>query len=66
MIVAAMEPVGPDVDAVDELCRLALAAGRLGCRVVLVDVEPALRGLLVLAGVDELLLGETAEGSDLP
>ena len=61
-----VEPVPPDVEAVEELCRLALAAGRLGCRVRLVDVEPALRDLLVLAGVDELLLGVSADGSDLP
>lgn len=42
--------------AVDELCRLALAAHRLGCRVQLLDVEPDLRDLLVLAGVDDLLV----------
>lgn len=42
--------------AVDELCRLALTAHRLGCRVQLLDVEPDLRDLLVLAGVDHLLL----------
>lgn len=46
----------PDLEAVEELCRLALAAGRLGCRVLLVDVDPALQDLLVLAGVDEVLL----------
>jgi RNA polymerase sigma-70 factor (ECF subfamily) len=56
-VVARPEPPPLDLEAVDELCRLALAAGRLGCRVLLVDVEPALREVLVLAGVDELLLG---------
>lgn len=43
-------------DAVDELCRLALAAQRLGCQVRLVDVRPELRELLVAAGVEELLV----------
>jgi hypothetical protein len=47
-----------DLDAVDELCRLALSAGRLGCRVRLFDVDPGLRDLIVLAGVDGILLHE--------
>ncbi len=64
--VAGPEPVPRDVEAVDELCRLALAASRLGCRVLLVDVEPALHDLLVLAGVDELLLGAGRDPSGLP
>ena len=49
------------MEAVDELCRLALSAGRLGCRVVLVDVDPELRDLLELAGVDEVLLDDFHE-----
>ncbi len=55
-----------DMDAVDELCRLALSAGRLGCRVLLADVEPALREVLELAGVDELLLDDPNDPQDLP
>ncbi len=47
-----------DIEAIDELCRLAVHTGRLGCRVRLVDVSPALRDLLELAGVDDLLLGD--------
>lgn len=50
---------GRDVATVDELCRLALAARRLGCRVQLVDVDPGLRELLVLAGVGHLLVDAT-------
>lgn len=64
MIVTARQP-GLDMEAVDELCRLALRAGRLGCRVVLVDVAPALRDLLEIAGVDGLLLAEPDEFEDL-
>lgn len=65
-VVAGPEDIRPDLEAVDELCRLALAAGRLGCRVVLVDVDSPLHDLLVLAGVDELLLGEAPGRPDLP
>lgn len=64
-LVAGPEPLRPDLEAVDELCRLAVAASRLGCRVLLVDVDPALHGLLVLAGVDEMLLGIAPDRSDL-
>jgi hypothetical protein len=48
------------------LCRLALAARRLGCRVRLLDVAPALRDLLVLAGASDLLLDESCDGGDVP
>ena len=51
-----MPDTGRDMAAVDELCRLALAANRLGCRVQLVDVEPCLSDLLELAGMHHLLL----------
>lgn len=45
----------PDLRAVDELCRLAVAARRLGCTVHLAGAGPELRGLLQLAGVDMIL-----------
>lgn len=54
------------VEDVDELCRLALAANRLGCRVRLVDVDADLRDLLALAGVDRLLLDPEPMNRDLP
>ena len=63
--VADPEPAAHDLAAVDELCRLALVAGRLGCRVRLLDVDPALHELLVLAGIDELVLGPASDRSDL-
>jgi hypothetical protein len=47
-----------NIAAVDELCRLALHARRLGCRVVLVDVDSALRDLLKVAGVEDLLVDD--------
>lgn len=59
-------PDAKDISAVDELCRLALAASRLGCRVRLVDVDAELRDLLVLAGVDGLLLDDDPTERDLP
>ena len=43
-----------DVDAVHELCRAALAARRLGCRLTLVDPDPALLDLLELTGTVDL------------
>ncbi|WP_420450594.1 hypothetical protein [Ilumatobacter sp.] len=43
-----------DLDAVDELCRAALAARRLGCRVALVDPDPALLDLLRLTGAADV------------
>jgi hypothetical protein len=49
---------GVELAAVDDLCRLALVARRLGCRVMLLDVDPGLRDLLVLAGVDAILLSD--------
>jgi hypothetical protein len=44
-----------DLGAVDELCRLAAAARRLGCRAHLVDADADLRALLDLAGVADVL-----------
>ncbi len=56
----------PDLGAVDELCRLALVAERLGCRIRILDATPDVRDLLVLAGVDELLLDPPRRHPDLP
>lgn len=46
----------PDLRAVDELCRLALAARRVGCRIHLDGAGPELRALLDLAGVGDVLV----------
>jgi hypothetical protein len=46
---------GADLRDVDELCRLALAARRLGCRVHLAGTGPDLRALIRLAGVGDVL-----------
>jgi predicted 3-demethylubiquinone-9 3-methyltransferase (glyoxalase superfamily) len=51
-----MSPALDSTD-VDELCRLALAARRLDCRLHLVDASDELRGLLDLAGVGDVLVG---------
>ena len=50
----------------DELCRLALVAGRLGCRVRLEGASDELRGALVLAGVDDLLVADTDDRAAAP
>lgn len=44
-------PDGPDLRVVDELARLDLLTARLGARIELIDVVPALRELLDLAGL---------------
>lgn len=44
-----------DLEAVDELCRLARAAQRLGCTVRLHGASPELFALLDLAGVGDIL-----------
>ena len=46
-----------DLSAVDELARLQLCAGRLGCTVRLRDAAPDLRGLLELVGLAGVLEG---------
>ncbi len=45
----------PDLSDVEELCRLAGAARRLGCRAHLVGADPDLHSLLELAGVADVL-----------
>lgn len=44
-------PGVPDLGALDDVARLALQAERLGGRIVLSDVTPALRSLLELSGL---------------
>ncbi len=43
------------LEAVDDLCRLVIAARRLGCELHLVDVDNDLRALLELAGVGDVV-----------
>lgn len=57
----------PDLVAVDELCRLAATARRLGCRAHLVGVDDELHALLELAGVADVLVrcpADAAMGPD--
>ena len=56
----------PDLRQVDELCRLALAARRLGCRIHLTDAEPELRDLLDLAGMADVLTDCPAAKGPVP
>jgi hypothetical protein len=55
----------PDLGTVDDVARLALQARRLGGRIVLSDVSPALRPLLNLAGLGVEVEGE-AESREEP
>jgi hypothetical protein len=58
-------PGPPDIGAVDDVARLALQARRLGGRIVLSDVSPALRALLNLAGL-RVEMEREAEGGEEP
>jgi hypothetical protein len=51
----------PDLAAVDALCRLQLAARRLGCRVTVHGASPELRRLLRFVGLDHLAVGDGGE-----
>jgi hypothetical protein len=51
----------PDLREVDELCRLATVARRLGCLVHVVGADDELRELLELSGVADVLLTCPAE-----
>ena len=55
----------PDLAAVDELARLALAARRLGCVLRLRDADPALLDLLALVGLRGEVVGEAEELEEL-
>ena len=45
----------PDLGTVDALARVALVAGRLGCRIQVHHAAPELRDLLALAGLADVV-----------
>ncbi len=55
----------PDLDSLDAVARLLLAARRAGERLVVVDAVPALWELLELAGLPVEVGGEAEAGEDL-
>mgnify|MGYP003601128806 CR=1 FL=1 len=55
----------PDLDSLDAVARLLLAARRAGERVVVVDAVPALWELLELAGLPVEVGGEAEAGEHL-
>lgn len=46
-----------DLTTVEELCRLQLAARRLGCRILVHDASESLRDLIVSVGLGDIFLG---------
>jgi hypothetical protein len=54
----------PDIGAVDNVARLVLQAGRVGGRIILSDVSPALRALLNLAGLGVEMEWESEGGEE--
>lgn len=55
VVVARLGAVRPDMALVDALCRLQLAARRLGCSIALREPSPELRALLDLVGLAEVI-----------
>jgi anti-anti-sigma regulatory factor len=71
LVAAPQEPLGPnhaivvacdaaelrrvDLDAIETLARLALTARRLGCRIRLENAPPALREVLALVGLADVI-----------
>jgi len=47
--------IAPDLDTVDLVARMQLAARRAGCTIRLRGVRPCLHDFLVLVGLDEVL-----------
>lgn len=56
----------PDISTIGALCRMQLAARRLGCTLRVHDPCPELRTLIELAGLADVLLGETGRQPKLP
>lgn len=52
----------PDLAIVERLARMLVAARRMGCTIRVPDPCPALRELLELAGLSDVLLGREALG----
>jgi STAS domain-containing protein len=52
----------PDFGTVDALARVALVAGRLGCRIQVQHAAPELRNLLALAGLADVVPCVEASG----
>jgi hypothetical protein len=57
-------PGAPDLGILDEIARLALVTGRIGGRIVLTDVAPAVAALLRLAGLRVEVEGQPERGEE--
>jgi len=56
----------PDLAAVDDVARVALQAARLGGRITLCEVSPAMRSLLDLAGFGVEMEGQAEPTEEAP
>ncbi len=54
-IVIDVDSTAPDLCTVDDLARLQLAARRAGCSIELRNASPALRDLIALVGLADVL-----------
>jgi hypothetical protein len=64
--VSAPDSSSAGLDAVSELCRLAVVIRRLDCRVHLAGADPGLRELIRLAGLGDVLGACPAEPAPTP
>ena len=55
----------PDLDAIDALARVALAARRSGCVIRLQDADAHLVGLLALVGLAREVVGQPEDGEEV-
>lgn len=58
VVVARLSGLRPDLDLVERLARLQVAAARLGITMRYCDPCPTLRGVIELTGLDEVLFDE--------
>ena len=56
----------PDLDTVDALARMQIAAARLGLELRLRECPPQLRAVIAFAGLDEVLSCSAAEVAAVP
>ncbi|QGG96413.1 hypothetical protein [Actinomarinicola tropica] len=58
VVVARLHSLRPDLDLLDRMARLQLAAARLGIGVGYAEPCPTLRRVIELSGLDEVLLSD--------
>lgn len=66
VVVARLHSLRPDIDLIDRMARLQLAAARLGIGLGYAEPCPTLRRVIEMSGLDEVLLVDDEERSAEP